>query len=93
MFGKIFKAIMVPLRYVYRAISPNAEGMQALLIRTIVTDVVRSYLSHNPKTEIHVAEIGNIVKSVRTILGINESTAERVIRSVIQEIGVMVKGR
>jgi hypothetical protein len=49
-------------------------------------DLVRSYLQRNPKTAFTVHEINDIVLKLRGLAHVNESVAERVIRSVIHEL-------
>ena len=90
MFGKLFKIILAPLRWVYRALSPNAEGMQATLIRMIAGDLLLEYLSRNPKTFLYLTEIDRLVTALRKLTGIKVTTAERIIRAVIQELGILV---
>jgi len=82
----MFKKLFGVLKTVWRWISPAADTLQAQLIRQIAMDIVQGYLTKHPDVaDILKRDIFPLVDLLMKLTGIKEATADRVIRSVLQE--------
>lgn len=85
----MFRWLFKKLSHVWRWINPTANTAQAIFVRLVAGDLIRSYLTRNPKTKMLLTDIDGLVYQLRKIVYIKETTAERIIRSVIHELGLM----
>lgn len=84
--GKLFRALLVPLRALFRFIDPTRDTAQAALIRQIAVDLVRQYLARNPKAADTVFRGTQIIETLIRMFGIKPEIAQRVVESVFQEV-------
>lgn len=87
MFRKLFNILKTVVRYII----PSQDSIQALLLKTLATDLLRAYLSKNPTTTIKLAALDHLIADLRQIVPIKETTAERVIRAAIHELGLLIR--
>lgn len=82
----MFKAIFRAIGKVLSWLNPNAPTIQAAFLKTLAGDIVRDYLSRNPKTVGMVVDIDRMTDILRGIVPVKKTTAERVIRSTLYEL-------
>ncbi len=82
----MLRFLLQPLRWVWRLLSPVQDSAQALLIRTIVFDLLRSMLSKNPNLLTAVDGIVKVVEALREIIPVSEKVASRVVQSAMFEL-------